>query len=50
MSKNVRQLMVFTFGVIALVVILTRRQGFASMMQALSSSYRGVVGAFIRPV
>ena len=50
MSKNLREFMTLTFAVIALVVVLTRYQGFASGIRALSSGYREVVGSFIAPV
>lgn len=50
MSKNIRELLTLTFGVIALVVILTRYAGFASAVRALSGGYRTVVGSFIKPV
>lgn len=50
MTKNVRELLTLTFGVIALVVILTRYTGFASAVRALSGGYREAVGAFIKPV
>lgn len=50
MSKNLREFMTLTFITIALVVILTRFAGFSSAVRALSSGYRDVVGAFIRPV
>lgn len=50
MRREVRQFIVLTFSVIALVVILTEFRGFASVIDALSRGYRNVVGSFIRPV
>lgn len=50
MSKNLREFMTLTFGVIALVVILTRYTGFASALRAFSEGYRTIVGSFIAPV
>lgn len=41
--------MVLTFAVIALVVVLTHRAGFATFMSSLAGAYKSVVGAFITP-
>lgn len=49
MSKNVQTVIAYTFGAIALVVVLTNARGFAQVVQSLAGGYRQAVGAFISP-
>lgn len=50
MRREIRQLLVLTFGVIALVVILSEYRGFGQVLDSLGRAYRSVVSSFIRPV
>lgn len=49
MRRELREIIGYTFAVIALVLVMTHRTGFASFVRALSGGYRDVVGAFITP-
>lgn len=49
MKREAAEIIGMTFGLIGLVLVLTKFTGFSDDLGALGNAYKSVVGAFITP-